>query len=168
MEENKFSEYFNYYISRVDQTPLLNCLSKQKDEISRTFIDVNTEKHNYAYANGKWTVKELLFHIIETEIIMLYRAIRISKGDQTSLPGYDEDYMISQTRVGEMDFNELIRLFVRTRDNTLFYYSYFNEIELKRIGFFSDLSLDVKGLGYLMAGHADHHLEILNQKYLKI
>ncbi|MFK7757961.1 MAG: DinB family protein [Flavobacteriales bacterium] len=166
MEENKSSEYFNYYISRVKNKPLVNCLSDQKLNVLDFLRRIAPVKYDYAYAEGKWSVKELLFHIVETELIMLYRAIRVSKGDQTSLPGYDEDFMVNQTRVSDMKFEELIALFERARGNTLFYYSHFNQEELDRVGFFSDLSLDVKGLGYLMAGHADHHIEVLKEKYL--
>ncbi len=168
MTENKFSGYFDYYISKVDHKPLIGLLTEQQNALFAFFKSIPTSAHNYAYDEGKWTVKEVVFHIIETEIIMLYRAIRVSRGDSTPLPGYDENMMIEKARISEMSFENILELFENSRKNTLFYFKHFSEEELNRSGTFSNLKLDAKGLGYLLAGHAEHHIEVLKERYFPI
>ena len=97
---------------------------------------------------------------------MLYRAIRISRGDETILSSYDENMMVEKARVAEMNFTELLNLHKNTRENTLFYFNHFTQEELERTGKFSGLNLNVEGLGYLIAGHALHHIEVLKERYL--
>jgi hypothetical protein len=167
MEENKFSDHFDYYISLVDSSPLLPLFSKQAIDFSVFLDQIPAEKLDHAYEAGKWTVKEVVFHIIETEIIMLYRAIRISRGDKTPLPGYDENMLIAQARVNEMNWDQLKALFSNSRQNSFFYFNHMTSEELKIIGMFSNLQINVEKIGYLIAGHLDHHLQILKERYLK-
>ncbi len=167
MEENKFSGYFDYYISRVDDAPLMDVLKEQYADFSQFLNEISEDKLDYAYETNKWTVKEVIFHIIETEIIMLYRAIRISRGDQTVLPGYDENYLVAKARVKDMSLEQLKTLYSNTRQNSLFYFNHMNDDELNTSGSFSDLDINVKKIGYLLGGHLDHHLEILKERYLK-
>lgn len=166
MTSNKYEGYFSYYISRANDRPLLELLNEQELSIGQFFSKLSSEKIEYAYDEGKWTVKEVLFHIIETEIIMMYRAIRISRGDTTPMPGYDENLMIKNSRVSTMNIDDLLSLFRQTRKTTLFYYNYFSQEDLQQSGTFSENDLDVKGIGYLIAGHAIHHMEIIEERYL--
>lgn len=165
MTENKFEGYFSYYISKVSELDVKEVLIKQKGELDSFYSSLKSMDTNYTYAAKKWSIKEVVFHNIETEIIMLYRAMRISRGDKTVLASYDENMMIEKARVVNMDFEELISLSNHTRENTLFYYNHFSREELERVGHFSGLSLSVEGLGYLIAGHALHHLEVLKERY---
>jgi len=167
MTETKYSEYFKYYISRVEDKPLLNLLNVQLEGVSDLMNNIKTDLLDYKYAENKWTVKEVLFHSIETEIIMLYRAIRISRGDKAALTGYDEDELMLNARVSDMDYNELKDLFIRSRKSTLFYFKHFSKSELAQFGKFSGLELHTEGLGYLIAGHLDHHINVLKERYLE-
>ena len=166
MTENKFEGYFSYYISKVSELPVKEALMKQKDELASFYDSLKNLDTNSSYAPEKWSIAEVVFHNIETEIIMLYRAIRISRGDETILSSYDENMMVEKARVAEMNFTELLNLHKNTRENTLFYFNHFTQEELDRTGKFSGLNLNVEGLGYLIAGHALHHIEVLKERYL--
>jgi len=167
MEENKFSGYFDYYISRVKNHELITLLESQSQEFIDFMGNVPENQLDYKYESNKWSVKEVVFHIIETEILMLYRALRISRGDQTMLTGYDENMMVENARASEMEWDDLKKLFSNSRQNTLFYFKHMNSEELAAIGHFSNLTLSVEGIGYLVAGHLDHHVQVLNERYLK-
>ncbi len=164
--ENKFEGYFSYYIKKSEASNPKDALNAQKDKAMAFFNSLKILDPDYAYAPEKWTLKEVVFHIIETEIIMLYRALRISKGENTALPGYDENLFVSAARVKDMNMTEVINLFTHVRNTSLFYFNHFNEQELNTEGTFSDLNLTVKGLGLLICGHLNHHVEVIQERYL--
>ncbi len=166
MTANKFEGYFSYYISKVSELPVKEALMKQKDELDSFYDSLKNLDVNDSYAPEKWSIAEVVFHNVETEIIMLYRAIRISRGDETILTSYDENMMVEKARVAEMNFTELLHLHKNTRENTPFYFNHFTQEELDKTGNFSGLNLNVEGLGYLIAGHALHHIEVLQERYL--
>jgi len=163
---NKFDGYFNYYISRVNEKPLIFTLEEQLNSFSSFIKSIPLDNLDFSYEQNKWTLKEVIFHIIETEIIMLYRAIRISRGDKTELPGYDENNMIDKARIEKMTISKVLELFKNSRKNTLFYFNHFNKTELLEVGNFSGLRLNTEGIGFLCAGHLDHHLEVIKERYL--
>lgn len=166
MTENKFEGYFSYYISKVKNNPVKQVLATQEDELYSFYNSLKSKDVEFRYEPEKWSIKEVVFHNIETEIFMLYRAIRISRGDSTILSGYDENMMINKARIEAMNFEAILDLQKRTRENTLFYFNHFTEKELESEGSFSDITINVRGIGYLIAGHAIHHVDILKERYL--
>ena len=124
------------------------------------------EKEEYRYSEGKWTIKELMQHSIDTERIFNYRALRFARNDQTALQGFEQDTFNDVANANSRSFQEILYEFYLLRMSTIAMYQSFDEEALKRIGTASESPMSVRALGYLTAGHLQHHLRIFQERYL--
>lgn len=124
------------------------------------------EKADYAYAEGKWTLKELLGHIIDTERIMTYRILCISRQDPTPLPGFDENEYVKKSRYLNQDFGKLIEEFGVLRRANLYLFRSLQESELSYRGMANNCTVSVRALLFIIAGHVNHHRKIITERYL--
>lgn len=120
---------------------------------------------DYAYAPGKWTVKKLLNHIVDTERIFIYRALCIARGDQTPLPGYDENDYAEAAQVGHRSLVDLAHEFQSVRSATLSLFNSFGEHELLRTGIANGNAMSVNAIGFIIIGHALHHEVVARERY---
>lgn len=159
-------EYFKPYVSKVASTNVYNALEEKWESLESLFINLTEDQANHQYAEGKWTPKQILQHLIDTERILSQRALRFARRDMTQLPGYDHDNYVLQAEVSQRLIKDLWNEFHAVRVSTLFLYKSFNEQDLKREGFANGLVLSVENEGFIIAGHALHHAKIIRERYL--
>lgn len=165
-EKTEYGEFYDRYISLVPGDDIISELSAQPTELQDIFISMPEEKGSYAYADGKWTVKEVLSHMIDGERIFSYRALRISRGDETPIEGFDQDDYIEHSHANERSLADLLEEFNLLRRANLLVVNYLSDDDWKRMGTASDHPVSVRALAYIMAGHVTHHLNILRERYL--
>jgi uncharacterized damage-inducible protein DinB len=124
------------------------------------------EKINYRYAKDKWTVKEVLQHMLDTERIFAYRALCIARKDSTHLPGFEENDYAANSKVSKRDWKEMIREFKAVRRSTEILFRSFDKQQLDATGTASGKSVYVLGIGFIIAGHINHHVNVLKERYL--
>jgi len=164
-EPTEYAPYYERYISLVPEDADAT-LAGQPDEIRSLFTTVPEEKGSYAYAEGKWTVKELLSHLIDGERIFAYRALRISRGDQTPIEGFEQDDYIENSNANNRTFADLLDEFTFERKANLRLFSNISEEGSRRIGTASGNPVSARAIAYIMAGHVRHHIGVLKERYL--
>lgn len=163
-EPNEYAEYYGKYISLVDGD-VMSILAAQPAELSSLFAAVPDEKGTYKYADDKWTLKEVLSHLIDGERFFAYRMLRISRGDKTPIEGFEQDDYIENSNANNRSFAELLNEFdLQRRSNMLFVRNLSDEAS-QRLGTASGHTVSVRALVYIMAGHVRHHLTILKDRY---
>ena len=162
----EFNEYYSGYISQVTETDLLGVLSAQPGEIAEVFGSLDEARGTYSYAEGKWTIKEMLSHVIDGERHFAYRVLRISRGDTTPIEGFEQDLYIENSHANERTFEDLIREFTELRSANLRQLRAYDDADWLRRGTASGNPFSVRALGYIMAGHVRHHLKIVRERYL--
>ncbi|HRI02176.1 MAG TPA: DinB family protein [Pyrinomonadaceae bacterium] len=165
-ETHEFAPYYNTYISLIEDNAVLPVLDAQTAEIRALLSDLPEEKGTYAYADGKWTIKQLLSHLIDGERIFAYRILRISRGDKTPIEGFEQDDYIETSNANNRSFADLLDEFDHERQaNLLLVKNLTGEASL-RMGTASNNPVSVRALVYIMAGHVKHHVAILQERYL--
>jgi len=161
---NEFGAYYEGYVNKIDGDPI-EALNKQIDEYT-DFIKENCDRMDYRYAEGKWSIRESLVHLIDTEQIFAYRALRISRGDKTPLAGYNQDDYIRDNDFSHITPWDILEEFTFQRRATLSMVKKFTDEQIKYEGTASETNTSVRALIYIMAGHAQHHLDLFNDRYL--
>ena len=162
-------EYHSFYAGYIATVPndVLGTLEKQADEFPDFIRSISSDKADFAYAPGKWTVKELLGHLIDTERIMAYRALRFARNDAQNLPGFDENEYVSQSNYHLRNLDSLAEEFSLLRKANLLLIRSFTAEDLLRRGKADNFEVSVRALLFIMAGHVNHHLKILQERYLQ-
>jgi len=165
-EKNEYAEFYVNYISLVEEADVVSALQNQSSEMQKTLAEISAaEKENFRYAEGKWSVKELLGHIIDGERIFSYRALRISRGDQTPLAAFEENSYVANSNFGNSNLADLIEEFSLLRaSNVLLFKNLTDEAWLRR-GTASEAAVSVRALAFIMVGHVRHHENILRERY---
>ena len=128
--------------------------------------NINKEKQTYRYSNDKWTIKEIVQHIIYTERVFNYRALRIARKDSIDLPGFDENRFVKHSNANQRDYNLLLDEFSSLRKTTIYLYESFSDEALLEKGKINSNTMSVRALGYLTSGHLLHHMEVIKSRYL--
>ena len=162
---DEYGEWYAGYIHRIPDITLYSAL----DESAAALIEVVThcpdDKVDYAYAPGKWTVKQCLQHLLDSERVFIVRALRIARGDQTPLPGFDQDDFARVADVTGRDFRKMIEEFRHVRQSTNLMFKSFTERDLQRIGTMSGTPASTRAIGFIISGHALHHATLYREKY---
>ena len=167
LSNHNFAEYFQFYINLVDQTLEVATALEQTHKKTNKILDLITEdKGNYAYADGKWTIKELLVHMIDTERIFCNRALRFARNDKTDLPGYDHDNYVPFSGANERSLKDISDEFNVVRLGTIALFKSFTDDMLDRVGTANGNNLTVLSIGFIISGHETHHVNILEERYL--
>jgi hypothetical protein len=162
----EYNAYYGGYISQVTEPDLLQVLAAQPAEVAAVFGSRDESNGTFAYAEGKWTIKELLSHIIDGERHFAHRAHRISRGDMTPIEGFEQDGYIANSHANERTFADLVGEFTELRQANLRLLHALSDLDWKRMGTASGFPVSVRALGFIMAGHVRHHLEIVRERYL--
>jgi hypothetical protein len=161
-----YNPYYKTYVDKIGESELIPTLEKQLKNFPNFMRSIPEEKLQYAYAEGKWTILEALQHIIDTERVFQYRALRFSRNDQTALPGFDQDVFVPESSANSKSIESIIEEYTTVRASTLSLFSSFNEDILKRLGTASDSPMSVGALGFITCGHQRHHRDIIRERYL--
>lgn len=164
-ETTEFAPYYNTYISLIGDD-VLPVLTQQPSDLNAMFSDLPEEKGTYAYAEGKWTIKEVLSHLIDGERMFAYRVLRISRGDKTPIEGFEQDGYIENSNANNRSFAELLEEFDLQRRSNLLLIQNLSDEGSRRMGTASENPISVRALAYIMAGHVEHHMSILRRRYL--
>jgi len=130
------------------------------------YSNLPAAKADYAYADGKWTLKELLQHIVDTERVMSYRILRISRNDKTPLASFDENEFAKHAQADKRDFASLKEEFASVRKSTDLLIASLSEEQLAEKGTASNMSVTANSVGYIVLGHLLHHKAIIEERYL--
>ena len=165
--KNEYAPYFEQYLQLVDQGKYIveNLIESQK-EFDATLRNLDASKHNFAYEEGKWTLKELVQHTIDTERVFTYRALCFARNDKTDLPGFDQDIFTQNDNSKERKFEDLLNEMKVVRESSIALFKSFPDEVLERTGVASNNKMSVRALGYLCSGHQIHHLNIVKERYL--
>jgi hypothetical protein len=141
-------------------------LDAQPSNLNAMFLQIAEEKGVFAYSDGKWTIKELLSHIIDGERMFAYRILRISRGDVTPIEGFEQDGYIENSNANNRTFAELLTEFELLRRANMLMFNNLSPEASERMGTASEKTVSVRALAYIMAGHVEHHVNILQSRYL--
>jgi uncharacterized damage-inducible protein DinB len=166
--KNEYTPYFEQYLQLVSNEgkSIIEYLIDSQKKFESLLRNLPLEKHNFSYAEGKWTMKELIQHIIDTERIFSYRALCFARNDSTSLPGFDQDVFVENDNANDRDYYDLLDEMAVLRKSSVQLYKSFSDEALLRIGVASENKMSVRALGYLFSGHQIHHLNIVKERYL--
>jgi len=162
----RIPEFYHNYIKKVPENDLITALKNNTSDFNTLISSIPSEKHEYRYAEGKWTLKDLLQHIIDGERIFSYRALCFARMDATPLPGFDENLYAANARAGSRTWNELVEEFNIVRKSTELLFNSFDEQQLDSSGFANNNPNYVLGIGFICAGHCAHHLQVIKERYL--
>ena len=165
-ESNEYGPYYGKYISLVTETDIRDAFAKQPHELRSAHAGIPEENGTFAYEAGKWTIKEVLSHLIDGERIFAYRMLRISRGDETPIEGFEQDGYIENSNANNRSFADLLDEFELNRKANVLFLNNLDEAALKRMGTASGLPISVRSLANIAIGHVRHHLQILNERYL--
>jgi uncharacterized damage-inducible protein DinB len=159
--------YCHYYFDLVQTDDLLAELSSDLDKTIEFFKSIPTEKEHFAYQEGKWTITQLLRHIIDCERIFAYRALRFARFDDTNLAGFDEDFYMAGLLSKKENLDILIEEFISVRNATISLFETFTDEMLDFHGTANNLKVSARAIGFCVVGHNMHHREVLNQRYFR-
>jgi hypothetical protein len=158
--------YYAKYIGRVPDGDLLELLRAQVMDTSALLRGVSDEQANFAYAPGKWTIKEVVGHITDVERVMSYRALRFARNDLTPLPGFDETAWGTNGNFAARTLDDLVEELQIVRAATIQFAKHLSDEALARVGTANGTPASVRALLYIIAGHERHHAELLRERYL--
>ncbi|TAH08600.1 MAG: DinB family protein [Sphingobacteriia bacterium] len=164
--QGEYGSFYEGYISKVDTNNLHEAVNTYSHPLSYFYVNLPEEKADYRYAPEKWTLKDLLQHVIDTERIMQYRLLRIGRNDSTPLPGFEEnDYAIT-ANASLRSFVSLKEEFIALRKSTDLLIQSLSEEQLNNIGKASGNNITANAVGYIIFGHMMHHKKLIEERYL--
>ena len=164
-KSDEYAPYYKDYIDNVDND-VIDELETQASAFAGFIRSVPDDKGDYAYEAGKWTVKQLLGHVIDTERIMTYRALCFARNDSTGLPGFDENLYVENAHFNHRTLEELAEEFNLLRRSNLYFFRSLNDEEINRAGIANGKRMSVRALLFVIAGHVNHHRRIITERYL--
>jgi hypothetical protein len=165
-EKDEYNEYYETYISLVPETDIVSVLENQIDAIEKLVGEIPEEKGTFAYAEGKWTIKDMLGHLSDGEKLFAYRALRISRADKTPIEGFEQDGYVENGNFNRRTLADLTEEFVSLRKANLYFFKNLDDTAWVRRGTASGYPFSVRALAYICAGHVRHHVNVLKTRYL--
>lgn len=159
------NHYFNHYINSAPDLNLVDSIAQSTKELAQYIDELPAGHGEYAYAKGKWTIKQVLQHINDTERILAYRAFRISRKDQTELAGFDENKYAENDYSNSLSLTEIKAEFMAIRNSTHLLFSKMNNKVIDFEGIAGGVPITPRALGFVISGHAKHHLTVLMERY---
>lgn len=163
---SRVPEWYHRYINEVQENELMEALEKQASSIIPFLEGIPIAKRDYKYAEGKWTIKEVLQHIIDAERVFAYRALCFARKDATPLPGFDENSYADNSKAAKREWNELMEEFKIVRQSTQILFGSFDDDQLETTGTASGKPVYVMAIGFIITGHLNHHVAIIKERYL--
>jgi hypothetical protein len=162
-----YAPFYQPYLDAIPDGDILNVLEQHGYEFARYIRSFPEEKGDFSYAPGKWTAKEVMMHLIDAERIFAYRALSIARGEQASLPGFDEDTYVPNCGAAERTLESIRAEFQSVRASSLHLYINLSPAMWLRKGTANGNTISVRAIAYITAGHALHHHKVLQERYYK-
>jgi len=169
VNQPKQEEYLGYYKAYVDLAVSkihTHYLSEQFNKFEHVLQKGDETQQDFAYDDEKWTIRQLLRHIIDAERIFLYRAVAIARGEDQDLPGFDQDDYIDNGPKQEAALSDMVEEFRAARSSTEWFLKNLSDADWKRIGSANGAMVSVRALAYVLIGHTEHHYNIFKDRYL--
>jgi hypothetical protein len=166
MSQTNFNEYFKHYIDLVNSTEAIEALNNSGNDFQKLIKSVDDEKGLYQYEDGKWSIKELISHVIDAERVFAYRAMSFARNDKNNLAGFDDHLYASNSGANDRTMASLVDEFTILRQASIALFNSLDDEMWNRSGTANNITIDVKSLAYLIAGHCRHHENILRERYL--
>ncbi|WP_445747186.1 DinB family protein [Polaribacter sp.] len=168
--ENEYAPYYKNYIQQIEKNgkSIVENLVISQDDFQQSLQNISIEKQLFAYDTGKWTVKQVVQHIIDTERVFCYRALCFARNDKTALPGFDQDLFVANDNANARNWSDLLEEMRVVRQGTILLYDSFTQDALLRIGSGSGKNMSVRAIGFMCSGHQLHHLNVLKERYLLV
>jgi hypothetical protein len=163
--ESEYAPYYQSYIARITEEEILPVLRSQLDALDVLLNRVTPERETYAYAEGKWSIRELVGHLIDGERVFGYRAFCIARGERRNLPGFDENEYMLRAPYSEIDLEDLLSELRLARLSNIAMLRTLDEQAWIRVGSANDSPVSVRAIAFIMAGHVRHHMGVLKDRY---
>lgn len=157
--------FYQNYIDLAPSADILLALKRSDKGFLQLLKKIPEKKYDHAYAEGKWTIREMLQHIIDAERVFAFRALWIARKSNTELPGFDENQWARDMRVGDRDWDTMVKEWTHIRKSTYALFKSLDQEELLRSGIVNGNAVNVAAIGYICAGHIVHHQQILLERY---
>jgi hypothetical protein len=166
LDSKEFNSYYAPYINLVNKEDIVASLEESLEETLSFYKTIPEDKWLFSYTDGKWTVKEIVQHLLDTERVFAYRALCFSRKDTIELPGFDQDEYLANSQANSRSKDSLIEEYQSIRIATITLYKSFSKEMLLQIGIASNSPLSVRAAGYIIAGHEKHHCNVIKERYL--
>lgn len=166
LSNQEYSSFNATYIKALEDVNLIEELENGLNQMVFFMSSIPADKLEYRYAEDKWTIKDILLHLIDSERIFAYRALRIARGDKTPLAGFEENDYVPNAMANRRNLESLLEEFQFVRNATLSLFNSFSNEQLLSLGTASDNIISVRAIGFVILGHQKHHLKIINERYL--
>lgn len=166
-QPGEYAPYAEDYVNKVPNGPVLEILDYLKDSTYNFFARMTDEQADYAYAEGKWKLKEVLGHMIDTERVFAFRAFCFSRGEEQHFPGFDQEQYVQNSTFDSRTIQDLALEFKTVRESTLFLYRSLTDEQSLLKGTASNHPVSVRALVYMTAGHELYHLDLIKENYIK-
>ena len=163
--ESEYAPFYAGYIARIPAEDVLEILGRQTAELRELAAAASPDQEVYRYAPGKWSVREVFGHLIDGERVFGHRAFRFGRGDQTPLPGFEENQYVAASGYHDRDLSSLVEEFALVRAGNLAIFRSLAGDAWSRFGTANNYAVSVRALAFIMAGHVNHHLAILSERY---
>ena len=165
-DSTEYDAYYTTYVAKVESDRVLEVLEAQLDETRTLLGGLDDSAGNASYAPGKWSLKQLLGHLIDSERVFAYRALAIARGDRASLPGMDQDDYVAAGGFDRLPLAALLEELEHVRRSTLALLAGLEDDAWGRSGIANGVSVTVRALAFIIAGHQAHHLGVVRERYL--
>ena len=164
--ESEYAPYYQGYIDQVNENEILPVLRSQMDDLDVLLDRVTPEKETFAYSEGKWSIREIVGHLIDGERVFGYRAFCIGRGEKQNLPGFDQDEYMLAAPYNQIDLEDLLSELRLIRLGNMAMFRTFDEASWSRVGTANGNQITARALAFIMAGHVRHHMNVLRERYL--
>ncbi len=168
IETKEYASFYQTYIDQIveNDKSIIENLEDSFQEVMSLLKDIDKDMQHYQYAENKWTIKEIVQHLIDTERVFNYRALRFARNDKTELSGFDENNFVEASNANQKEYKNLLGEYSALRRSTIFMYKSFNDMNLLCQGKANGSTMSVRALGYVTSGHILHHLHVIKSRYL--
>ncbi len=167
-QKDEYNPYYESYINKVTDDDVIRFLDDQLKRLISLFSSVPEEKENYSYAENKWSIKEVLGHLNDSERVFAYRVLCISRGEKKPLPGFEQNDYVEKANFNDWKLQDLINEFKLQRESNLLLFKHFKDEDFDNRGTASEYPVTVRAILFIIAGHTEHHLDIIKTKYLGV
>ncbi|MFT5983642.1 MAG: hypothetical protein ACI9RM_002092 [Ulvibacter sp.] len=166
LSQTEYFQYYKPYVNLVDDIPLIEALERGLLNTKEFFESIAQEKQLYQYDQGKWTPKEILLHLIDTERVFCYRALYFARAEDSNVEGFDENTFGANCEANSRTLDDLLKEFFTVRTASVCLFESFSEVVLKRGGMANNNVLSVRAAGFIICGHEIHHKKVIQERYL--
>jgi hypothetical protein len=163
---NQVPSFYQGYVKQLTEGTVTKNLRTSGELIVDLLSPLSEEQGEYAYGPDKWTIKEVILHLIDSERIFAYRALRFARNDKTDLPGFEQNDYVPESNANARTINSLISEFLTVRVASTSLYESLDEETMKRIGTANGFPVSVEAIGFIISGHCVHHANIIKERYL--